>query len=124
MAEAGRWVDLQFDKFPHTLQAVAEYEASAVDRPEKIRDHRKATTLYSREQQCGSTGGINAALNFGNFETGIDFGFDANEFAISLKIVDTFAKCAIAHERILTTKTRRAQRRRVFYPQMNADEGR
>ena len=97
MAEAGRWIDLQFDEFADAIEAVAEHEAGAVDRPEKVRDHRKAASLHAREEQGGSAGGIDAALDFGDFEMGIDFGFDANELFAALEVVDTFAKRSIAH---------------------------
>ena len=96
---------------PHALQAVAEHEAGAVHRAEQVADHREAATLDAREEQRGAAGGADAALDFGDFEAGIDFGFDANELSAALQIVDTFAQCAIAHEEILTTETQRAQRK-------------
>ena len=89
---------------PDAFEAVAEHEAGAVDRAEQVRHHREAAALHAREEQRGAAGGADAALNLGDFEPGIDFGLDANELLAALEIVDTFAKRAIAHERILTTE--------------------
>ena len=49
-------------------------------------------------------GSAYAAMNLGDFESCIDFRFNADKMLVALKIVDTFAKRSIAHEGILTTE--------------------
>jgi hypothetical protein len=104
MAKGRAWIDLEFDEPPDALEAVAKHEPGAIDRAEQVRDHWEAATLHAREQQGGSASSVDSALDFGNFEMGINFGFDANELFGALKIVDTFVKRAVAHEEILATE--------------------
>ena len=65
--------------------------------PNRLRDHREAAALHVGEEQRGAAGGIDAALDLGDFELGVDFGVDAHELFVALEIVDAFAKCSIAH---------------------------
>src|SRR4051812_42921816 len=125
MAETSRWVDFQFDKLPHAVEAIAKHEAGAVNGAEEVRDHWETASFHFCEEQRGASGGVNAALDFGDFQMGVDFGVDPDELIVALKIDDTFAKRAVAHEEMLTTETQRAQRRRVFirrWTRMNADK--
>ncbi len=48
-------------------------------------------------------------MNFSRFEMRIDFAVDSNQLLVALEIVDAFAKCAVAHEEILTTDTQRTR---------------
>jgi hypothetical protein len=86
LAKRGGGVDLEFDELADAVQAIAEHEAGAVDRAEQVRDHREAAALHSREGERGSAGGVDAALNLGDFQAGVDLGIDSDELAMSLKI--------------------------------------
>ena len=78
MAQAGGGVDLQLDQASHSIERVAKHEASAVERTEQIARNRKAAAFDAREEQGRPAGGIDAALDFRDFQVGIDFGVDAH----------------------------------------------
>ena len=82
---------------PHALERVAKHEPSAFDRAEQVATHRETAALNTREQQRRAAGGVNATLDLGDFEPGIDFGIDSHEVAMALEIVDAFAERSIAH---------------------------
>ncbi len=84
MTEAGGGIDFEFHEAADAFQAVLEHEAGTVDRAEEVRDHRKAAVFDAREEDRGPAGGADAAMDFGDFEAGIDFGFDADELLVSL----------------------------------------
>ena len=77
------------DKF---FRSGSERQFNATLRAEKISDDGKATSLHSREKQCGSAALDHAAMNLGNFEIWIDFSFDGNEIVFATQEVEEGAK--------------------------------
>src|SRR5262249_24521391 len=90
-------IDLQFDEMPDGFEAIAEQEARALEGAEEIADHRKAAALDAREEQCGTLGLVDAALDLGRLEMRIDFVGDAEELPRAFEIAHTFLQAGVTH---------------------------
>ena len=53
--------------------------------PNRLLDHRKAAALHAREQQRRPAGRVDAALDLGRFQPGVDLGVDPHELAVALE---------------------------------------
>ena len=82
---------------PHRREGVAEQEARALEGAEEVADHREGAALDAGEVERGAARLVDAPLNLGHFEVGIDFRLDADELAGALQIGDTGAEVAVAH---------------------------
>jgi hypothetical protein len=72
-----RWIDLEFNKPPNGVQPIAKQEARPFQRSKQVADHRKVATFDPGKKKSRAACPINAAVNLGRLEIGIDFLIDA-----------------------------------------------
>ena len=73
-------------------RAVAECLRRPRRRAEQVRDQRKRRALDAREQERGPARRDHAAVDLGDFETGIDRGIDDHQVAVALEPTQEAAK--------------------------------
>ena len=100
----GRRIDLQLDQPPHALQLSRNMNRARSIVPNRLLTIGKRQPFTRVKSSAGPPAAHDAPLNLGHFQPRVDFGIDAHELAVALEIVDTFAKRAIAHAKILTTE--------------------
>ena len=87
----------QFDKFLHCIQISTKHESHAVHSSEEIADQGKLAARHIGEQNCGSPGSKDAAVDGGRFQVGINRLLDANQLAASLQVIDALSQVPISH---------------------------
>lgn len=92
-----RRVGLQSDQAFDRRKRVAKQKSRALDRAEEVAHRGKAAPFEAGEINRRPAGLVDAALNLGRFQTGIDLGFQADQLLGRREIVDTLAKRAVAH---------------------------
>ena len=81
-------IDLQLDQLPDGVERVAEQEPGPLERAEQVADHREAAALDAREQNGRPAGLVDAALDLGRFQVGVDLRVDADELPGPLQVGD------------------------------------
>src|SRR5438552_1972708 len=78
--------------FNELLRLWAKGEFNSLRRTEQIRDDGKATSLHSLEEQRRARAFDYPAMNFRQFQVGIDFSVDGNEIFFASQEVEEGAK--------------------------------
>ena len=84
-----RRIDLEVDQSPHSIERIAKDEASPLDGAKQVADHGEGAAFDPGKVDCGAAGLIDAALNFGRVEAGVDFGVDPYQLPRGSQIVET-----------------------------------
>jgi hypothetical protein len=103
LPEMGR-VDLELYKVSNCIEHVAEKKTRALQRAKEVTDHGEAATLDARVIDGRPLGLIDAALDLGSFEVGVDFLLDAHELTGALQILHAKPQTAVAHALLLAPR--------------------
>jgi hypothetical protein len=82
-------IDLQFNRPPNGFQRVAKNESGTLERPEQIRNQRKAATFNLIEKNRGAARRITSPLNFRDFQMSRNRLFTANEVTVFFQVLNT-----------------------------------
>jgi hypothetical protein len=86
--------------FLHRLQRIPEQEANSAPGTEKIGEHREFTPLYPGKEERRTTGSIHSPLNSSYLQRGVNLTVNTDKFTVTLKVMDTFQKIAVPHEKV------------------------
>jgi hypothetical protein len=90
----------EFGNFFYRLQGIPEQEADPAAAAEEIGKHGELTPLNPGKEKCRTSGQVDTALDGACLQYWIDFAVDADKFAMTIKIMDTFLQIAVSHEKI------------------------
>src|SRR6266545_4841506 len=91
----GRRIDLQLDEAAHGIEGIAEKVARPFEGAEQVAYHRKAAALDAGEENGGALRLVDAPLDLGGLQVGVDLDVEAHEPAGSLQVEDAFAQTAV-----------------------------
>ena len=93
-------LDLQLDQLSDGVERVAKQEAGAVEGAEQVGQHREGGALDLAEQEGGTAGLVNPALDGGDFEIRVDRLADLDKLAVRGQVGDAVGEVSVAHERV------------------------
>ena len=85
-------VDLQFDESANAFDGIAKQEPRPFNRPEEVAHHRELAAFDPRKIDRRAACLVDAALDLGRFQAGIDFDVQPNELPGPFQIIHALTK--------------------------------
>ena len=98
MLQQPRGIFFELNKCLDAFHGIAKNKPRALDCPEQITDHRKATACDVFKQNRRATTFADTPMNLSGLQIRADFALQANELSVTLQITNTFLKVAVTHE--------------------------